>query len=117
MKVNLPPLGPLAGLWRGPLGAELDALSQRGLVVDCRSGTYAAAWVPASASTSRWVTIQAPGATHMAKHTGGLVARHLCDAGVDATTPKRLADALAERFTVDLAAPVRPGRPWVLSVS
>jgi hypothetical protein len=53
----------------------------------------------------------------MAKHTGGLVARHLCDAGVDATTPKRLADALAERFTVDLAAPVRPGRPWVLSVS
>ena len=117
MKVNLPPLGPLAGLWRGRLGAELVPLSQRGLVVDCRSSTYAAAWVPAPASASRWVTIQVPGATHMAKHTRGLVVRYLCEAGVDARTPVRLADVLAERFAVDLAPPARPGRPWVLSVS
>lgn len=115
MKVNLPALGPLAGLWRSPLGAELEALSRRGLVVDCRSSTYVAAWAPAT--RSRWVAVQVPGATHMAKHTRGLVARHLCEAGVDARTPARLADVLAERFAVDLAPPDRPGRPWVLSVS
>ena len=117
MKVNLPPLGPLAGVWRTPLGAELDALAQRGLVVDCRSSTYAAAWVPAGPTAARWVTVQVPGATHMAKHTRGLVARHLCEAGVDTRNPVRLAAVLAERFEVDLARPLRAGRPWVLSVS
>ena len=117
MKVNLPPLGPLAGVWRTPLGVELDALAQRGLVVDCRSSTYAAAWVPAGSAATRWVTVQVPGATHLAKHTRGLVARHLCEAGVDTRNPVRLADVLAERFDLDLARPIRPGRPWVLSVS
>jgi cytoplasmic iron level regulating protein YaaA (DUF328/UPF0246 family) len=117
MKVNLPPLGPLAGVWRGPLGTELDALAERSLVVDCRSTTYAAAWVPTGSAATRWVTVQVPGATHMAKHTRGLVARHLCEAGIDTRNPVRLADVLAERFDVDLARPVRPGRPWVLSVS
>jgi len=58
-----------------------------------------------------------PGATHMAKHTRGLVARHLCEAGFDTRNPVRLADVLAERFEVDLARPLRAGRPWVLSVS
>ena len=117
MKVNLPPLGPLAGVWRTPLRVEFDALAQRGLVVDCRSSTYAAAWVPRPAAAGRWVTVEVPGATHMAKHTRGLVARHLCEAGVDTKNPVRLADILAERFAVVLARPVRPGRPWVLSVS
>jgi cytoplasmic iron level regulating protein YaaA (DUF328/UPF0246 family) len=117
MKVNLPPLGPLAAVWRAPLGAELDALAERNLVVDCRSSTYAAAWVPRRAAAARWVTIEVPGATHMAKHTRGLVARHLCEAGVDTRNPVRLADVLAERFDIELARPARPGRPWVLSVS
>jgi hypothetical protein len=53
----------------------------------------------------------------MAKHTRGLVARHLCEAGVDTRNPVRLAAVLAERFEVDLARPLRAGRPWVLSVS
>jgi cytoplasmic iron level regulating protein YaaA (DUF328/UPF0246 family) len=117
MKVNLPPLGALAGVWRGSLGGELGALAQRGLVVDCRSSTYAAAWVPAPAEAPRWVTVQVPGATHRAKHTRGLVARHLCEAGVDTRSPLRLADVLAERFDVDLVRPLRAGRPWTLWVS
>jgi uncharacterized protein len=117
MKVNLPALGPLAAVWRAPLGDELAALAQRGLVVDCRSSTYAAAWAPAGSTATRWVSVQVPGATHMAKHTRGLVARHLCEAGVDTKNPVRLADVLAERFAVELVRPVRPGRPWVLWVS
>lgn len=116
MKVNLPPLGPLAGVWRGPLAAELDPSAGRGLVVDARSSTYAAAWAPRGALASRWVQVAVPGATHLAKHTRGLVARHLCQAGVDARTPARLAAVVSERFACDLAAPRRTGQPWVLSV-
>jgi cytoplasmic iron level regulating protein YaaA (DUF328/UPF0246 family) len=117
MKVSLPPVGPLAQVWRAPLSGELGALAQRGLVVDCRSSTYAAAWSPAPAEALHWVAVQVPGATHRAKHTRGLVARHLCEAGVDPRTPVRLADVLAERFDVDLARPARAGRPWTLWVS
>lgn len=117
MAVNLPLLGPLAGVWRAPLGTTLEPLAQRGLVVDCRSSTYAAAWVPPRTVASRWVAVQVPGATHMAKHTRGFVARHLCEAGVDPRNPARLADVLAERFDVELVPPARAGRPWVLWVS
>ena len=115
MKVNLPPLGPLAAVWRRPLAAELDPVAERALIVDCRSSTYAAAWVPPPGAW--WVAIQVPGATHMAKHARGLVARHLCEAGVDARTPQRLAAVLADWFDVELAPPPRRGRPWELSVS
>ncbi|MEO7236696.1 MAG: peroxide stress protein YaaA, partial [Lapillicoccus sp.] len=98
MKVNLPPLGPLAAVWRGPLAPELHATAGRGLVVDARSSTYAAAWAPRGDLASRWVQVAVPGATHLAKHTRGLVARHLCRAGVDARTPARLAAVVGERF-------------------
>jgi cytoplasmic iron level regulating protein YaaA (DUF328/UPF0246 family) len=117
MKVNLPALGPLAAVWRAPLGDELDTLAHRDLVVDCRSSTDAAAWVPAGSTATRWVSVQAAGATHMANHPRGLVARHLCEAGVDTRNPVRLADVLTERFAVELVRPVRRGRPWVLWVS
>jgi cytoplasmic iron level regulating protein YaaA (DUF328/UPF0246 family) len=117
MKVNLPPLGPLAAVWRGPLAAELGAAAGRGLVVDCRSSTYAAAWVPQGQTATGWVQVAVPGATHLAKHTRGLVARLLCDAKVEVRTPARLASVVAEAFDCDLTAPRRPGQPWVLSVS
>ena len=117
MAVNLPPVGPLTRVWRAPLNATLEPLARRGLVVDCRSSTYAAAWVPPPTVASRWVAVQVPGATHMAKHTRGLVGRHLCEAGVDPRNPARLAGVLAERFDVELVPPARAGRPWVLWVS
>lgn len=116
MKVSLPPVGPLAAVWRGPLAAALDVVAARGLLVDARSSTYAAAWVPRGAAAERWVWVEVPGATHLAKHTRGLVARHLCLAGVNARTPRRLAEVVASAFSVELAPPARSGRPWVLSV-
>ena len=58
--------------------------------------------------------IRVPGATHLAKHTRGLVARHLCESGVDARTARALQDVVADRFETTLSKPVRPGRPWVL---
>ena len=117
MSVNLATLGPLASVWRVPLAAVLPVAAGRAVIVDCRSSTYTAPWVPQGNLTPRWVQVRVPGATHMAKHTRGLVARHLCQAGVEARTPQKLQHIVSQRFNTTLTAPVRPGRPWILDVS
>jgi uncharacterized protein len=114
MGVNLGDLGPLASVWRAPLAAVLPVAAGRGVIVDCRSSTYAAAWVPRGDLAVRWVQIRVPGATHMAKHTRGLVARHLCQSGVDAKTARGLEGVVAQRFETRLTKPERAGRPWTL---
>nr|WP_281497502.1 peroxide stress protein YaaA [Ornithinimicrobium sp. F0845] len=116
MAVNLPGVGPLAGHWRGPLAETLPDLVGRGLIIDCRSSTYAAAWLPQGDLTRRWVQIRVPGATHMAKHTRGLVTRALCQADQDPRAPAGLAEVLAETFRVELHEPASASRPWVLDV-
>lgn len=117
MGVNLDGLGPLAGVWRPALAEVLPDAARRGVIVDCRSSTYATAWQPTATLATRWVQIHVPGATHMAKHTRGLVARALCEIGTDARTPQALADALTAQFEVSLEEPPRAGRPWVLSAN
>lgn len=117
MSVNLPGVGPLAAAWRPELEANLPEAVGRGVIVDCRSSTYAAAWAPGGQLASRWVQIVVPGATHMAKHTRGLVTRHLVRAGAAPRTPETLAEALADGFDVALAPPARAGKPWVLSTT
>lgn len=117
MSVNLPGLGPLARAWRPWLEPVLTEAAGRGVIVDCRSSTYAAAWTPSGALAERWVQIAVPGATHMAKHTRGLVTRHLCESGASPKRPAALRDALADRFDVELAEPARPGKPWTLAVT
>jgi cytoplasmic iron level regulating protein YaaA (DUF328/UPF0246 family) len=117
MGVNLGSLGPLASVWRGPLGGVLPNRAGRGMVVDCRSSTYAAAWTPQGDLVSRWVQVRVPGATHMAKHTRGLVARHLCESGTDARTAQAVEGVGAQRFDTALTQPARPARPWILDVS
>ncbi|MEO7070600.1 MAG: peroxide stress protein YaaA [Nostocoides sp.] len=121
MAVNLPGVGPLASAWKPLLGEVLPLAAGRGLVIDCRSSTYAAAWAPEGALAHRWIHIAVPGATHMAKHTRGLLTRALCTHGVDPRTPERLLDPVREAmgplFTVELAEPAGRGRPWTLSVT
>lgn len=117
MAVNLPGLGPLASVWRPWLDPVLTQAAGRGVIVDCRSSTYAAAWAPSGTLAQRWVQIAVPGATHMAKHTRGLVARHLCESGASPRTPASLRDALAGQFDVELTEPARPGKPWTLKVN
>ena len=114
MGVNLPELGPLASVWRAPLAEVLPIAAGRGVIVDCRSSTYAAAWLPQGDLASRWVQIRVPGATHMAKRTRGLVARHLCESAVDARSASALERVVARRFETTLTKPLRPGRPWIL---
>lgn len=121
MAVNLAGVGPLASSWKPLLEPVLTEAAGRGLVIDCRSSTYAVAWSPSGAQTDRWVQIHVPGATHMAKHTRGLVAAAICQLDKEPRTPAALAEVLAtsttHSFDVQLAAPARPGRPWQLSVS
>ena len=117
MAVNLPGVGPLASAWKPELARVLPQAAARGVVVDCRSSTYAAAWVPHDSLAERWVQVRVPGATHMAKHTRGLVARHLCEAGQDVRRVPQLVEVLQDAFDVTLSEPGRPGRPWVLDAT
>ena len=117
MDVNLAGLGPVAAVWRPVLDDVLAPAAGREVVVDCRSSTYAAAWTPTGDVADRWVQIRVPGASHMAKHTRGLVARHLCVGGRRARTPQRLAAIVGEVFDVELSPPVRRGKPSILDVT
>lgn len=117
MAVNLPGVGALARHWRPALDPELTAAAGTGLIVDCRSSTYAAAWTPSGPLAERWVHVRVPGATHMAKHTRGLVARHLLGVEREPRTPAALARALEDAFEVTLTPPARPGRAWMLDTT
>ena len=94
---DLPRLGGLAAWWRPALRA---ALPDAGLVVDCRSGAYAAAWRPASGTLVEVrAFVEAGGrrtvVSHMAKATRGDVARLLVQAPDEPTDAEGVA-ALAE---------------------
>ncbi|QDB79416.1 peroxide stress protein YaaA [Georgenia wutianyii] len=118
MGVTLPGTGPLARFWRPHLEEVLTTAAGDGVVVDCRSSTYAAAGSPRGEAAERWVQVRVPGASHMAKHTRGLVAGHLCRTGTAPRTPEALAEELGDAFVVHgLTPPARPGKPWVLDVT
>lgn len=83
---KLPGIGPLAAWWRNRLTPELDEMAQHsGVIIDCRSGGYAAAW---SAPAEKTLTIdvfqvrngERTVVSHWAKHTRGRVARALLNA-------------------------------------
>ncbi|WP_432495077.1 YaaA family protein [Kineococcus gypseus] len=118
MGTDLPGTGPLAAFWRPHLGA---ALAPSGVVVDCRSAAYAAAWAPDAATAARTVRVRVLRAgrvvSHAAKHTRGLLARHLLTrAGRAPRTPAELLDATAGAFGAQLLEPERAGTPWTLEV-
>jgi cytoplasmic iron level regulating protein YaaA (DUF328/UPF0246 family) len=72
MGAKLPRLPGLASFWRPFL---TRALPDEGLVVDLRSGPYAAAWKPRSALTVRAFDPQGKVISHMVKATRGEVGR------------------------------------------
>jgi len=118
---SLPGVGPVAGAWREVLDPELSAAAGNGLIVDCRSSTYAAMWRPAGALADRWVSVavvreqggRRTVVSHMAKHTRGLVVRHLLESGTDPRTAERLRDAVADHRSAELT---RAKSGWTLTV-
>lgn len=123
MDVDLPGVGKLAAAWRGPLDEVLSTAAGRGLVVDMRSSTYAAAWRPSGALAERTVAVHVVRETdrgrsavsHMAKHTRGLVTRYLLAHDLDPRTPEALVDALRGDHDATIDEP-RPGRPRRLEI-
>jgi uncharacterized protein len=132
MGVDLPGVGPLAAAWREPLAAELDGRASSGeLVVDCRSSAYLAAWRPPRAAQSTWVQVRVlrevagrrSVVSHHAKHTRGLLTRHLVSrrgaAPTSAQALARVAGELvgSELLDVELDAPPRGGATLSLVVA
>jgi cytoplasmic iron level regulating protein YaaA (DUF328/UPF0246 family) len=121
MSAVLPGLGPLGTYWREPLAAVLDERAEHDVILDCRSSTYAAAWRPSGPQARRWVAVSVVRerhgirsvVSHHAKHTRGLVARHLLESGRDPGSPKTLHKLVAERWPAELD---RVGAGWVLTV-
>jgi cytoplasmic iron level regulating protein YaaA (DUF328/UPF0246 family) len=102
--VELPRLGPVTGLWRKPLGAALDELTDGGLLVDLRSGAYVNLHRPAGALAERTATIRVLSETngvrkvvsHFNKATKGEIVRALCEHQVSASSAAELAGALRD---------------------
>ncbi|MBM4558628.1 peroxide stress protein YaaA [Rhodococcus hoagii] len=119
VSAKLPGLPGLAAHWRPVLTPALDALAARdgGPVVDCRSGGYAAQW---RAPAERTLAVDGVPAArrradrrlHFAKHTRGLVARALLEAGArETSTLDRVADVVARAGDGPGWESSWPGRP------
>ncbi|HEY4571165.1 MAG TPA: peroxide stress protein YaaA [Kribbella sp.] len=119
MGTTLPGHGPLASVWRDPLSAVLA--DSEGVIVDCRSSTYVAAWRPTGDQAAKWVSVNVVRerdgvrsvVSHNAKHTRGLVARHVIESGKDPGTPKSLHKLVSERWNAELD---RTAAGWTLTV-
>lgn len=110
----------LAAYWKPHLTKALPD-DDGALVVDMRSGGYAAAWRPTRATLVEVKASTADGRpiSHMAKAVRGTVTRELLVASGPAATPEDVA-AAAEHGDgvgrVELHAPARPGGAHVVNV-
>ncbi|MGV8967901.1 MAG: YaaA family protein [Cellulomonas sp.] len=104
MATDLPGIGPLARAWRPLLATELNPCAGDELLVDCRSASYVAAWRPPTGSPG-WVTVRVlreldgrrTVVSHHAKHTRGVLTRHLIvRPGAEPSTPDELLIAARE---------------------
>ena len=120
---TLPGLGGVQAHWRQHLGsAVLEALG-RGLLVDLRSGTYAAFWRPEGEVAGRTATVRVlhevdgvrKVVSHFNKATKGRIVRALLEDGADPRTPAELAEALRDLgWSVELGS--RSGKGMQLDV-
>ncbi|WP_372700051.1 YaaA family protein [Arthrobacter sp. JSM 101049] len=107
MSVNLPGVGKLASWWKARLNPVLGERAAEGLVVDCRSSTYAAAFTPPPETTVAVSVFQLRGGqrkvvSHFAKHTRGELARHLLQRRTAPKTPAALLQAAREKWEAEL---------------
>ena len=99
---TLPGTGTVAGAWRDVLGEALRATVGTGLLVDLRSGTYAAFWRPEHDLARRVATVRVlhesggrrTVVSHFNKATKGRIVRALLEDGANPGTPKALAATL-----------------------
>jgi cytoplasmic iron level regulating protein YaaA (DUF328/UPF0246 family) len=100
----LPGLGGVAALWRDALGPAAEAALGDGLLVDLRSGMYAAFWRPPATLARRTATVRVlhevkgkrQVVSHFNKATKGRIVRALLEDGANPRSPTRLAEALRD---------------------
>ncbi|WP_300681040.1 peroxide stress protein YaaA [Nocardioides sp.] len=122
---TVPGLGGVQAHWRAHLEpAALEALGS-GLLIDLRSGTYAAFWKP-TAVAARTATVRVlherdgvrKVVSHFNKATKGRIVRALLEEGAAPRTPAALADALRDLgWTVEVGAPSKAGTQLDVVVS
>jgi cytoplasmic iron level regulating protein YaaA (DUF328/UPF0246 family) len=114
---TLPGLGGVQAHWRRHLGpGVLEALGS-GLLVDLRSGTYAAFWRPddvADRTATVRVLHEVGGVrkvvSHFNKATKGRIVRALLESGATPKTPAALAETLRDLgWAVELGSPTKKG--------
>jgi len=109
----LPGLGTVAGVWRAALGPELTELVGGGLLVDLRSGMYAAFWRPAGLPRVATVRVlhevngKRQVVSHFNKATKGRIVRALLEEGANPRTPAALAAVLRDLGWTVEETPVR----------
>ncbi len=127
MGTSLPGMGRLSSFWKPHLAPVLKDMAASGLVVDCRSADYVAAWKPSARDgievmTVRVVRVLDDGSrkvvSHMAKRARGLLTgallravaeRSLC-AQAQADDVVEVAGRLDSVDDVELSEPDRQGR-------
>ncbi|MDQ0735171.1 YaaA family protein [Arthrobacter agilis] len=121
MSVDLPGTGRLASYWKKHLAVPLGEHAGAGLIVDCRSSTYAAAWTPPPQQSAAVNVFQLRGGrrtvvSHFAKHTRGEFARHLLTRrGAAPATPAALLAAAREKWSAELE-PATARKPAQLNI-
>jgi uncharacterized protein len=121
---NLVGLGRLEPLWRTVLPDVLARAAGDGIAVDLRSGPYMAVGMPAGMA-ERTIALRviyaAPNGGRIgdviAKRVRGQAAHVLLESATSLDEPDEVADALSDRWPVDLEPPERPGRTWTLRLS
>ena len=116
--VSLPDVGTVASVWRDALGDVLVPATRRHLIVDLRSGAYAAFWRPPRELGRRVVSVRVlhevagkrSVVSHFNKATKGRLVRALLEDGSDARTPEGFAELLGSLgWTIEPTPGARPG--------
>jgi cytoplasmic iron level regulating protein YaaA (DUF328/UPF0246 family) len=94
--VSLPPIGTVSSVWRASMGEVMRPLVAKQLVVDLRSGTYAAFWRPDADLAARVLSLRVlhevegrrSVVSHFNKATKGRIVRALLEDGGDPGSPR-----------------------------
>ena len=106
--------------WKTSLADALSPMSTTGVIVDCRSSTYASAFTPPPERTVIVRVFKHTGKTrtvitHMSKHHRGLLARLLCQSPRVAKTPVDIAHIASAQWECELNPPDGHGS-WTLDL-
>lgn len=123
---SLPAVGPVAARWRATLGPAVEEAMGAGLLVDLRSGMYAAFWRPPATLAKRVATVrvlhESDGrrsvVSHFNKATKGRIVRAVLEDGGNPRTPAALAALLRDLgWQVEESAPGPKGTQLDVVVS